>query len=83
MFNAKITEVKKSKINVDITVEFYKDGALFDTETVVNVNPPDSIFRWIKNRIQLYQAVDSFNKDAYIGDVDLATRLTDEISLGI
>lgn len=63
--------IVKNKLSFNVTVEFYKDDILFDTDTVKNINPLDSVYGWIDTRIGMYKKVDETDIVTPIGDVNL------------
>lgn len=69
VFSARIESVQKNKISFNVTVEFDKDSVLFDTITFQNVNPLESVYEAIDNRIQMYIKVDETDTTGFIGDV--------------
>lgn len=70
MWTVKILKIEKKKINCDFLIEFSKDGLVFDTQTMYNVQPPFLIKNWISSQINLYSAVDLLNEATLLGQLD-------------
>lgn len=70
MWSAKITEVTKNKASLNVTVEFYLDGGVYDTQTLV-VSDVSSIQRIIIDQVNQFKKIVDLDLDSIKGDVDL------------
>lgn len=71
MWTTKIKNVfKQGDTQFAFTVDFYKDGNLFDSFNFQNVSDPDSIKTLIRNRLNQYMKIDQLN--IVEGDIDVS-----------
>lgn len=71
MWTIKITKIAKNKVNFDVTYQIFKDGVLYETDIIANVNPVSSALTFLQTRLALAKSVDAFDTSTVIGDVDL------------
>lgn len=73
IFSAKIpvNGVVKKVTNLDVTVDYYKDGVKIESILYPDVNPFEAIYGQIDARIKWYESVDKTDTSTLTGDVDL------------